>query len=64
MESIPPKQYQEVKEQFPEIIEIYEKSGKAIHDGPIPSKFVHLINLAAAASLRSEGAVKDFFMAL
>ena len=63
MASKPPKRYQEVKEQFPEIIEAYEKLGKAIYDGPIPSKFVHLIKLAAAATTRSEGAMKYFFIA-
>ena len=57
MASTPPKRYQEVKEKFPEIIEAYEKLGKATHNGPIPPKFVHLIKLSAAATMRSEGAV-------
>jgi 4-carboxymuconolactone decarboxylase len=57
MTSKPPKRYQEVKEQFPAIIEAYEKLGKATYDGPIPPKFVHLIKLSASATMRSEGAV-------
>lgn len=53
----PPERYKEIKAQFPDIIDAYEKLGKATHDGPIPPKFVHLIKLAAAATMRSEGAV-------
>lgn len=53
----PPERYKEIKAQFPDIIDAYEKLGKATHDGLIPPKFVHLIKLAAAATMRSEGAV-------
>lgn len=57
MANTPPKRYQEVKDQFPEIIEAYEKLGKATHEGPLPPKYVHLIKLSASATMRSEGAV-------
>ena len=57
MSSTPPDRYQRIKKEFPDIVSAYEKLGEAGHDGPLPHKYVHLIKLAAAATMRSEGAV-------
>jgi AhpD family alkylhydroperoxidase len=57
MSSHTPKRYQEIKEKYPELIEAYEKMGIAAHTGPLDTKTAHLIKLAAAAAVKSEGAV-------
>jgi AhpD family alkylhydroperoxidase len=57
MSSNPPDRYQKIKKDFPNLIKAYEEVGKATHEGPIPHKYVHLIKLAASATMRSEGAV-------
>lgn len=57
METKPPERYQRIREQFPDLVDAYEKLGKATHDGPLPHKYVHLIKLAASAAVKSEGAV-------
>lgn len=57
MATKPPERYLKIKEQFPEIVDAYEKLGKATHQGPLEHKYVHLIKLAASAAVRSEGAV-------
>jgi AhpD family alkylhydroperoxidase len=57
MSTKPPERYQMIKEQFPDVIDAYEKLGKATHQGPIEHKNVHLIKLAASAAIKSEGAV-------
>jgi AhpD family alkylhydroperoxidase len=57
MSTKPPERYQKMKEQFPDVIDAYEKLGKATHQGPIEHKYVHLIKLAASAAIKSEGAV-------
>ncbi len=57
MTTKPPDRYQRIKEEFPAIMDAYEKLGEAAHDVAIPHKYVHLIKLGAAATMRSEGAV-------
>ncbi len=57
MATKPPERYQKIKEQFPDLLEAYEKLGEATHKGALSHKYVHLIKLAAAATMRSEGAV-------
>lgn len=57
MATTPPKRYQKIKQQFPELIEAYEKLGEASKKGPLSDKYIHLIKLGAAAAMRSEGAV-------
>lgn len=53
-----PKQYVRVKERFAGYFAALENFGKAAREaGPIDAKTAHLIQLAAAASIRSEGAV-------
>jgi alkylhydroperoxidase/carboxymuconolactone decarboxylase family protein YurZ len=56
--TIPSKQYLKLKEQFPNYISAVESLGKTVkQEGPIEEKTAHLIQLAAAATIRSEGAV-------
>ena len=53
-----PKQYESIKERFGEFHEALSALGKAARgSGPIDEKTGHLIQLAAAAATRSEGAV-------
>ena len=52
-----PKRYKKIKKKYPELFEAYEKMGIASHTGPLDTKTAHLIKLAAAAGVRSEGAV-------
>jgi 4-carboxymuconolactone decarboxylase len=50
--------YRSLKRKHPEYFAAVEALGKAVRDsGPLDSKAVHLIQLAAAAAIRSEGAV-------
>ena len=58
MATVIPKQYRNIKEQYPEFLNAVESLGKVTKkQGPIDEKNAHLIQLAAAASIRSEGAV-------
>ena len=58
MIDVPSKQYQKIKLRHPKFLEAIETLGKATKiEGPIDEKTGHLIKLAAAASIRSEGAV-------
>lgn len=58
MASTPPKQYFQVKQRHPELMAAVEALGDAAsRDGPLDAKTAHLIQLAAAAAMRSEGAV-------
>ncbi|KJR41304.1 carboxymuconolactone decarboxylase domain protein [Candidatus Magnetoovum chiemensis] len=53
-----PDRYQKIKEEHPKFIEALEQLGKAARaEGPINEKTGHLIQLAAAAAIRSEGSV-------
>jgi alkylhydroperoxidase/carboxymuconolactone decarboxylase family protein YurZ len=58
MKSKPPKHYRRLKKTHPEFIASWDAIGKAVRDtGPLSPKTGHLIQLAAAAAVRSEGAV-------
>jgi alkylhydroperoxidase/carboxymuconolactone decarboxylase family protein YurZ len=58
METFPSKQYQKIKERYPDFLSAVESLGKATKkEGPIDEKTAHLVQLAAAAAIRSEGAV-------
>jgi len=58
MKRKPPKHYLKVKKAQPDFIAAWDAIGKAVRDtGPLEAKTGHLIQLAAAAAVRSEGAV-------
>ncbi len=58
MNQIPVKQYHKIKERHPELLEAVDALGTAVgKTGPLSRKTRHLIQLAAAAAIRSEGAV-------
>ncbi len=53
-----PKHYQSIKERFQEYGKAIDQLGKTVRQaGPIDEKTSHLIQLAAAAAIRSEGGV-------
>jgi 4-carboxymuconolactone decarboxylase len=53
-----PGQYLSVKKRFQKLYRAVDNLGKAARDsGPINAKTSHLIQLAAASAIRSEGAV-------
>jgi len=53
-----PKNYSHLKEKHHSFIEAVEALGKAVKcEGPIDEKTAHLIQLAAAVAIHSEGAV-------
>lgn len=49
--------YLEIKRSNPDFIAAIEALGQAVKVGPLPEKTVQLVQLAAAAAIRSEGAV-------
>ncbi|WP_223453780.1 MULTISPECIES: carboxymuconolactone decarboxylase family protein [unclassified Pseudomonas] len=50
--------YQRLKQQYPDYFGAVEALGAAVrHAGPLDEKVVQLIQLSAAATIRSEGAV-------
>ncbi|MGJ7514389.1 carboxymuconolactone decarboxylase family protein [Pseudomonas baetica] len=52
------KSYEHLKRQYPNYLDAVEALGKAVrHAGPLDEKTVQLIQLGAAAAIRSEGAV-------
>ena len=54
----PPKHYLKFKKLYPGLFAAWEAIGKSVRDeGPIDAKTGHLIQLASAAAVRSEGAV-------
>ncbi len=58
MPKIPSKQYQNIQRRHPEFLSAVESLGKTLKKaGSINEKNAHLIQLAAAAAIRSEGAV-------
>jgi AhpD family alkylhydroperoxidase len=58
MATIPPDQYRTMKKRHPEVFAAVESLGEILKgQGPISEKNAHLIQLAAAAAMRSEGAV-------
>jgi len=53
-----PKHYRVILEKHPQFAEMHERMAEAARQGgPLDGKIGHLIQLAAAASIRSEGAV-------
>jgi 4-carboxymuconolactone decarboxylase len=53
-----PKHYRNIKERFEEYGKAIDQLEKAVHgSGPIEAKISQLIQLAAAAAIRSEGGV-------
>ncbi len=58
MSEIPAKQYHKMKERHPRLLDAVEALGAAVaKEGPLSEKARHLVQLAAAAAIRSEGAV-------
>jgi 4-carboxymuconolactone decarboxylase len=58
MTTIPSKQYLKMKGRHPELLDAVEALGKtAKQAGPLDEKTAQLVQLAAAAAIRSEGAV-------
>lgn len=56
--SVFPKHYSDTMAKYPKLSEALATLGKAVREeGPIDAKTSHLIQLAAAASIRSEGSV-------
>lgn len=54
----PPKRYENIKRQHPQIFQAIEELGQTLSQaGPIDAKTAQLIQLAAAVAQRSEGAV-------
>ena len=65
MKSKPPKHYRRLKKSRPEFIAAWEAISKAVRDsGPLAQRTGHLIQLAAAAAVRSEGAVHSHVRSL
>ena len=57
-EKIFPKWYAYTKDKHPELIKALEHLGETVRkQGPLDEKTSHLIQLAAAAAIRSEGSV-------
>lgn len=53
-----PKHYRRLNKSFPEYMEAVRRLGEAAQkEGPLDAKSVQLVQLAAAAATRSEGAV-------
>jgi 4-carboxymuconolactone decarboxylase len=56
--TIPSRQYHKIKQRHPDYLDAVEALGIAVkNSGPIVGKHAQLIQLAAAAATRSEGAV-------
>ena len=55
-----PKHYIHIRKDFPEMAQALNDLGKAVRNsGPIDDKTAHLIQLAGAVGVQSEGAVKS-----
>lgn len=53
-----PEHHTSIRERFPILADTLDGLGAAVRDaGPLDSKTAHLVQLAASASIRSEGAV-------
>lgn len=53
-----PKNYQSIVRQYPHYMAALDAVGEAAaHAGPLPEKTRHLVQIGAAAAIRSEGAV-------
>jgi AhpD family alkylhydroperoxidase len=56
--SVVPEHYASIRKRYPQLCGALEKLGKAVREeGPLDAKTGHLIQLAAAAAIHSEGAV-------
>jgi AhpD family alkylhydroperoxidase len=56
MSKVPVKRYQLMKRRYPELMQAVEHLGEVASAGPLDEKTKQLIQLAAAAAVRSEGA--------
>lgn len=55
---VPSKLYNELSQRYPEVFHAHEKLGAELNNaGPLDEKSLHLIQLAAAGAVGSEGAV-------
>ncbi|RME66877.1 MAG: carboxymuconolactone decarboxylase family protein [Nitrospirae bacterium] len=52
-----PAQYMKIKERFKDYHEAVARLGETVRKGPLDEKTIQLVQLAAAAAIRSEGAV-------
>ena len=53
-----PSFFHSLKQSYPDFISAVDRLGQAVREqGPLDSKTAHLVQLAAAAAIRSEGAV-------
>ncbi len=53
-----PKQYLKLRKRYPDVIESLDNLSKTVKEaGPVDERTAHLIQLAAAAAIKSEGAV-------
>jgi 4-carboxymuconolactone decarboxylase len=53
-----PGLYRNIKQRYPELLSAVESLGEAARQaGPLDERTLHLVQLAAAAAVRSEGAV-------
>ena len=53
-----PKNFQSISRQYPHYMAALNAVGKAAAEaGPLPEKTLHLVQIGAAAAIRSEGAV-------
>jgi alkylhydroperoxidase/carboxymuconolactone decarboxylase family protein YurZ len=54
----PPKWYAALQKKHPIFMDAVQQLGKVVkQEGPLDEKTIHLVQLAAAAAIRSEGAV-------
>lgn len=55
-----PKHYEKMKQNYPDFIQAVEALGQAVQKaGPLEAKTLLLIQLGAAAAMRSEGSVRS-----
>ena len=52
-----PAQYRRIQERFKDYHEAVSRLGEAVRKGPLDEKTIQLVQLAASAAIRSEGAV-------
>lgn len=53
-----PKQYKSIRDRFPKVYDAVNTLGKAVRAaGPVKGKQAHLIQMAAAAAIKSQGSV-------
>lgn len=53
-----PKHYQRMRQRYPEVLDAVGDLGRTVREaGPLPEKEIQLVQLAAAAAVKSEGGV-------